>query len=180
LKGYDYSQKGLYFITICVQDRLNLFGKITDGKMHLSDGGKMVSDQWQELLNRFTNIALHEYVVMPNHFHGILEITGQSQNIGQSSQSSQSPKKLGDILGAFQSITTVCYIRGVKNNHWPEFHGQLWQRNYWEHIIRDQQAYDMSRYIENNPRKWQEDQLHIDNDNDEVRELPEFYGDLPL
>ena len=75
LKGYDYSQAGLYFITACVQNRECLFGKIIDGGMILNDAGKMVDTQWLALSTRFSNISLHEYIIMPNHFHAILEIT---------------------------------------------------------------------------------------------------------
>ena len=71
LKGYDYSQAGAYFVTICCQDRASMCGNIADGEMILKDAGQMIETQWQELINRFTNIALHEFVVMPNHFHGI-------------------------------------------------------------------------------------------------------------
>ena len=74
LKGYDYAQAGLYFITICVQNRKCLYGDITNGKMNLNDAGRMVENQWLMLPQRFANIHLHEYIVMPNHFHAILEI----------------------------------------------------------------------------------------------------------
>ncbi|MBN1930055.1 MAG: hypothetical protein JW786_00415 [Desulfobacterales bacterium] len=74
LKGYDYSHAGLYFITICTQDRLCLFGKIENGAMVLSDAGKMANKWWNELKHKYQNIRLHEQIVMPNHFHGIIEI----------------------------------------------------------------------------------------------------------
>jgi len=74
LKGYDYTRPGLYFITICVQNRVCLFGEIHDGKMELNDAGQMVKSEWLKLPERFNNIKLHEYIVMPNHFHAILEI----------------------------------------------------------------------------------------------------------
>jgi REP element-mobilizing transposase RayT len=76
LKGYDYSQAGLYFITICVQNRRHLFGNIENGNIILNDAGKMIDTEWKNLKNCFPNIKLHEYVIMPNHFHGILEIVG--------------------------------------------------------------------------------------------------------
>ena len=76
LKGYDYSKAGLYFVTICTHNREYLFGNIADGVMNLNDAGKMIETQWQALTKRFINISLHEYVVMPNHFHGIVEIVG--------------------------------------------------------------------------------------------------------
>ncbi|MBK8443155.1 MAG: transposase [Sphingobacteriales bacterium] len=76
LKGYEYSQAGLYFITICCQDRACLFGGVVKGEMILNDAGMMVENEWNQLHERFTNIQLHEYIVMPNHFHAILEIVG--------------------------------------------------------------------------------------------------------
>ncbi len=74
LKGYDYSQEGLYFITLCCQDRACLFGEIIDGKMKLNDTGKIVDECWTEIPNHFPNSILHEYIVMPNHIHGIIEL----------------------------------------------------------------------------------------------------------
>jgi len=197
LKGYDYSQAGLYFVTICTQNREHFFGKIENGKMILNDAGKMVEDEWLVLPERFTNIKLHEYIVMPNHFHAILEIVnknennnikntvgatqkvgrndkgqpqgismGQPQGISMGQPQGIAPTKipikktLGDIVGAFQSIVTVKYIRGVKNNNWEVFDRRLFQRNYWENIIRNEKAYNnISQYIINNPKKWDNDKL---------------------
>ena len=192
LKGYDYSQAGLYFITICVQDRKCLFGKIENGEMILNDAGIMVENEWLKIPDRFTNVHLHEYVVMPNHFHAIMEIAvgatlvvaqhdeneiGQPQGvaptdiihemadneneIGQPQGIAPTkPKTVGDMVGAFQSIATVEYIRGVKQLGWQPFNRKLWQRNYWEHIIRDEQSYQrISTYIINNPKNWDDDSL---------------------
>jgi len=229
LKGYDYSQAGLYFITICVQDREYLFGKIVGSslvdaqnemdaqnekgqpqgiastiKMILNDAGKMVENEWLKIPNRFTNVHLHEYVVMPNHFHAIMEIAvGATLVVAQHDDNTNNdgikiggirndngianndadndiadidiadiekgqpqgfaptkPKTVGDMVGAFQSIATVEYIRGVKQLGWQPFNGKLWQRNYWEHIIRDEQSYQrISEYIINNPKKWDDDKL---------------------
>jgi REP element-mobilizing transposase RayT len=176
LKGYDYAQAGLYFITICCQDRTCLFGEITDGEMILNDAGQMVETQWLALPNRFPNIALHEYVVMPNHFHAILEIVGATlvvvQNteiVGQQKGQSQGiasidmpvNKTIGDMMDAFKSITTVEYIRGVKNMGWQPFNGKIWQRNYHEHIIRNEQSYQpISNYIINNSAKWADNKFN--------------------
>jgi len=74
LKGYDYSQAGLYFVTICVKNHTCLFGKIRNREMQLNDAGRMVETEWIKISERFKNIHLHEYIVMPNHFHAILEI----------------------------------------------------------------------------------------------------------
>lgn len=155
LKGYDYSQAGLYFITICCNRKGNPlwlpFGKIENKEMILNDAGKMIETEWVALITRFQNIELHEYIVMPNHFHGILQIVGETAG---------ATKTIGDMMGAFKSITTVEYIRGVKTLGWQRFDGKLWQRNYYENIIRDEQAYqNISNYVINNPAKWNEDKF---------------------
>jgi len=186
LKGYDYSQAGLYFITICVQDRTCLFGDVVNGEMILNDAGRMVENEWLKLPQRFTIIKLHEFVVMPNHFHSIMEIVGatlvvaQNETVAQNIELGQhdigqyenqkgqpqgiapaKPKNVGDMVGAFQSIVTVEYIRGVNNLGWKPFNRKLWQRNYWEHIIRDEQSYErIAEYIINNPKDWVNDKLY--------------------
>jgi len=191
LKGYDYSQAGLYFITICCQDRICRFGKIVVSdnipSMKLNDAGKMFNDEWLALVDRFPNIALHEYIVMPNHFHCILEIVSKNdiitaQNVGvplvgtQTGQNVGLPivgtqkddviptknKTIGDMMDAFKSITTVEYINEVKNRGWNRFDGKLLQRDYYEHIIRDEESYyRISNYIKNNPAKWKDDKFYI-------------------
>ena len=87
LKGYDYSQAGLYFITICVQDRKCLFGNIVNGEMILNDAGKMADNEWVKIPERFTNVQLHEQIVMPNHFHAIMEIVGATLVVAQNNES---------------------------------------------------------------------------------------------
>ena len=165
-----------------------MFGEICDGEMILNNAGSMVSTEWLALKKRFPNIKLHEYIIMPNHFHGILEIveaslvgdqnyqdkiTGEDDNkrngqpqeitpIGQPQEITPTGKTLGDMMDAFKSITSVKYIRGVKTKNWKRFNGRLWQRNYWEHIIRNEQSfYHISKYISNNPRKWDEDKWQL-------------------
>lgn len=184
LKGYDYSKAGLYFITICVKNRECLFGHIKDGEMILNDAGQLVENEWLKIPQRFTNTQLHEYVVMPNHFHAILQIVpvgatlvvapdesgqpddpGQPQGIAPTDIPS-TDKTLGDMVGAFQSIVTVKYIRGVKNKGWKPFDKKLLQRNYYEHIIRNEKAYrNISNYIINNPQKWDDDRFNGKNNN---------------
>lgn len=178
LKNYDYSQSGLYFITICAQNRCCLFGEIVDGAMILNDAGQMVYDQWAILPNRFNRVELHEFIVMPNHFHGIIELvskhpvgaplvgapshggdpndhqqTGQPQGIAPTVNPT-----IGDIVGAYKSLTTNEYIAGVKHYHWPRFKQKVWQRDYYEHVIRSEQSYlEIVEYIRNNPLNWVED-----------------------
>ena len=199
LKGYDYSKAGLYFITICCQNRTCRFGEIVVSEniptMKLNDAGNMVDEQWLVMVERFPNIELHEYGIMPNHFHCILEIvntqidnneitigrprgyaptpapTGPSQTNTSQTNTSQTNtqtddgkpknKTIGDMMDAFKSIVTVEYIHGVKNKGWDRFDGKLLQRDYYEHIIRNEQEYQrISDYIINNPSKWKDDKFY--------------------
>ena len=112
LKGYDYSQAGLYFITICVQDRKCLFGKIVDGEMVLNDAGKMADECWMEIPKHFPNSVLHEHIVMPNHVHGIVELTQNNvANVGvenfqplqqQNAFQKMIPRSIGSIVKGFK------------------------------------------------------------------------------
>lgn len=157
LKGYDYTQPGYYFITICTQDRRCLFGEISNGKMNLNDAGNTVQKEWMALPNRFPNIRLHEFVIMPDHFHAIIQITAPPSGQPQGIAPTGIVPAIGDMVGAFKSITTVAYIRGVKTKEWTPFRKRLWERNYWEHIIRDERAFqNISIYIKRNPIKWEE------------------------
>ena len=179
LKGYDYSQAGLYFVTICCQNRECFFGEILNNEMILNDAGQMVDDEWLGLRERFPNIQLHEYIVMPNHFHAILEIVEATLVVASNDDNAKNDnavkghprgvdptvdavvKTLGDMVGAFQSITTVKYINGVKTKNWKYFNKKLWQRNYWEHIIRNENSLNnIADYIINNPKKWNNDKFH--------------------
>lgn len=81
LKGYDYSQAGLYFITICTQNRLCLFGEIKNGEIILNDAGIMIDKWWNELKHKYRNIKLHEQIIMPNHFHGIIQIINKTDSV---------------------------------------------------------------------------------------------------
>jgi len=148
LSEYDYSRQGLYFITICVKNRKHLFGEIKNSKMILNDSGMMITNQWKNLVFRFTNIKLHTFVVMPDHFHGIIQIIEVGVPFG-------STPTVGDIIGAFKSLSTVEYIKNVKENNWPPFEGKIWQRNYYEHIIRNHKSYmRICNYIDNNPQNF--------------------------
>jgi putative transposase len=157
LKEYDYSQAGAYYVTIDVQNREYLFGEIVNYEMILNEAGEMVNEQWNALLERFPNIELDIYQVMPNHFHGIIVVT---ENLDTQNVIVQDKKPvLGDIIGAFKSITTHEYILGVDNKKWPQFYKRLWQRNYYEHVIRDEADLNRVRdYIQSNPANWDEDE----------------------
>ncbi len=167
LKGYDYSRPGFYFITIGVQNKKRLFGEFfpceppIDAEMKLNDAGKMIAKWYFELENKFSDIRCHEMVVMPDHFHCIIEIVvpvgivvvGRDEHIGSSLPTI--PPTIPSVVQWFKTMTTNEYIRGVKTLGWMPFNGKLWQRNYWERIIRDDlEFFHISAYIRNNPRKW--------------------------
>ena len=134
----------------------------------LNDAGKMVQQEWLKIPERFPNTKLHSFVVMPNHFHAIIEITEQAFHPqktkiinGELIELEILPIVLGDILGAFQSITAVEYIKGVKELGWERFIKKLWQRNYFERIIRNQKMYNnISNYITTNAENWKKDKFH--------------------
>ncbi|MBK8822089.1 MAG: transposase [Anaerolineales bacterium] len=164
LKDYDYSQAGAYYVTINVQNRECLFGKIVNYEMKLNDAGKMIEGQWNALLERFSNVELDVYQTMPNHFHGIIVVgaafmAALDTNISENKADTRPAPTLGDIVGAFKSITTHEYILGVDNKKWPRFYKRLWQRNYYEHIVRDEADLERIRdYIQSNPADWDEDE----------------------
>ncbi len=180
LKGYDYSKEGLYFITICTQNRLCLFGEIEKGEMILNDAGIMIKTVWHEIPEYYHEFNVHEFVVMPNHVHGIIQIISNPNPVGagpcacpvcvrpnELQQTNGQPRgvaptmSLSDIVHRFKTLTTKQYTDGVKNNDWLRFNKKLWQRNYYEHIIRDENSYyQISEYIQTNPLKWQDDKYY--------------------
>jgi REP element-mobilizing transposase RayT len=116
--------------------------------LSLNDAGKILEKQWLDLAQRYTHIRLHEYVVMPNHFHGIIQIHENNN------------ENIGTIVGTFKSLTTRDYIQGVHTKNWLPFEKKLWQRNYYEHIIRNEESYlTLSKYIKENPKRWKEDKF---------------------
>ena len=169
LQGYDYSQNGAYFITICVQDKLHLFGEVVGEHMHLNDAGSVLETQWLEIPNRFNHVQLDEYRVMPNHFHAIIfldaplsydSIVELPTSVNdKNSHSFQST--ISDIIGAFKSLFAYEYIQRVKSFGWQVFNKKLWQRSYYEHVIRDDTSlHKIREYIINNPINWHIDEMN--------------------
>lgn len=162
LAGYDYTQAGAYFITICTHDRQNLFGEIVDGEMVLNEYGRIVAACWLDLARHFPHITLGEWVVMPNHIHGIIVIVVGYRR-GEASAADASPlppngTDPGSIGAMVQNFKSVASRKINKQRGTPGT--QVWQRNYWEHIIRDEQAYQrIAHYIANNPAQWDADSL---------------------
>jgi REP element-mobilizing transposase RayT len=171
LRGHDYSEAGAYFVTICTEGRVCLFGEITGGVMHLNDVGYMLTRWWDELPHKFTRaIATTTYIIMPNHMHGIIRVKAIPVGVdlrvypdalateSQGADTQVRPYELGQIVQWFKTMTTNEYLRGVKERRWPSVNKRLWQRNYYEHIIRNEE--DMNRireYIIENPVRWDRD-----------------------
>jgi len=166
LKGYDYAQAGAYFVTICTQNRECLFGDVVDGKMALNDGGRIVANEWERTAAIRREIELNKWVVMPNHLHGIIVIAdnvgahGRAPlpddapcNVPTSTVFTRPPKSLGSLIAGFKSAVTK------RINELRKTPGALiWQRNYYEHIIRDERSLNRIReYIANNPAQWDTD-----------------------
>ena len=167
----------MYFVTICTQNRLCLFGQIED-EFIPNSAGKMIQSVWNEIPSHYYGIELGSFVVMPNHVHAIIIITnpisvgagpcacprigiddmqhGQPQGVAPMSLS------LPEIIHRYKTMTTKRYTDGVKNYGWRPFPGRLWQRNYYEHVIRnDGEHCRIAEYIANNPMCWKEDRLWI-------------------
>jgi len=179
LKEYDYSQGGLYFITICVKDRICAFGEISDGKMILNTEGTIADDCWSEIPSHFPNAILHEYIVMPNHLHGIIELiqkivgashvmpkkdvpdsTGWASHVmplhneleqNKNHFSQPIPGSISVIVQQFKSsVTRHCKKINIQNFQW--------QSRFYDHIIRTGKDYGhISDYIMNNPSNWDKD-----------------------
>jgi REP element-mobilizing transposase RayT len=155
---WDYSNNAAYFITICTANKEHFFGKISDGKMQLSEIGKIVETEWLKTidLRPDMNLTLGEYVIMPNHFHCIIVIGKNKYN----TQIIQQPNKFGP-----QSKNLASIIRGFKigvTTNARKIHAVFtWQTRFYDHIIRDFEEYQrIVDYISNNPVNWQNDKFY--------------------
>jgi len=145
LIDYDYSNEGLYFVTICTKGFKCLFGQINNSKVNLNKIGETVDEYWQEIHNHYPQVILHDYIIMPNHIHGIIEITTLNQVKKQT---------LGFIIRGFKIGVT----KWVRNNSSITL---VWQRNFYEHIIRNEKSYEnISQYISENPKNWLTDKFY--------------------
>jgi len=166
LKGFDYSKAGLYFISICCQDRICRFGKIENGKMILNVEGNIANQCWLEIPKHYPNAILHEQIVMPNHIHGIIELADvvgvqnfepQHQNFEPQQENKFQkiiPRSIGSIIRGYKIGVTKWYRSNTDIEN-------VWQRNFYENIIRNEHAYQkISEYIINNPAKWNDDKFY--------------------
>ena len=151
LEGYDYSLEGAYFVTIVTRERVNLFGDVVNETIQLSPLGELLEQCWYAIPLHFPSIELGSFIIMPNNVHGIIIIKDQTVGARHASP------LLGTIIGSFKSAVSrqAGNELGINN---------IWQRNYYDHIIRDQQDLEqISSYILDNPRQWNEDEENPNN-----------------
>ena len=167
LKNYDYSQNGVYFVTICTKNKEDYFGEIENEKINLNEAGKIANKYWLEIPNHFPSVRLGEFIVMPNHLHGIIEIfndideavprlyTGQHPLM---SRISPKAKSLSVVIGSFKSIVSKTINKQLPNLKF------FWQPRFYEHIIRKDESLNKIReYIKINPREWKKDKNNLEN-----------------
>jgi putative transposase len=213
LPGFDYRQPGAYFITVCTHLREPLFGHIVGGQMQLNAAGRMLQSVWDDIPMFYPGIEIDDFIVMPDHVHGIIHIVGAApcgrpgyenhgrsgyenhgrsgyenhgrsgyENHGRSDQSvdihyepfghrfdiamcdyngrpqgaAPTVLSLSDVVHRFKSISTNWYGNGVASQGWQAYRGRLWQRNYWERVLRgERECTAVRRYIRENPQRWQ-------------------------
>ncbi|WP_022949359.1 transposase [Methylohalobius crimeensis] len=168
LPGYDYSRAGSYFVTICTRNRECLFGDIVDGEMRLNEAGQIVAEEWMKTAEIRDEIELDEWVIMPNHIHGVVVIS-DGASLSQrccrgdrpvaptirrrGSPKGQQSRSISAVVAGFKSVATkrINVLRQTPG-------AVLWQRNYYEHIIRDEESLNRIRqYIAVNPMNWPDD-----------------------
>jgi REP element-mobilizing transposase RayT len=154
LEGYDYRLPGYYFLTICQKDRKELFGHIRSNEMENSPAGTMLVASIASLENRYRQLVVDAYVVMPNHVHLLL---GNRVELLQD----DSPVSIPAIVDWWKTVTTKRYITGVRNDGWPAFQTRLWQSGYHDRIVRNERELDTIRnHIAENPQRWDEDTFY--------------------
>ena len=156
LECWDYTAPGYYFITICIKKMQCLFGCITNGKMQLSFLGQIIANEWQKTETIRSNVILDQWIIMPNHIHGIIIITERKnvQTPRRGVSTCLLPNSLGSIIGQFKSVCT-------KRIWTAGYHDFRWHRNYHDHIIRNgQDLHRTQKYIQYNPSKWDIDEYN--------------------
>ena len=175
LKGYDYSQPGAYFVTACVQGDAFVLGDVANGVIRLNTAGIIVQECWEWLEQQYGHVRLDEYVVMPNHLHGIIILAGPAGALDDGWGGSRTaptseiprirPKPLGRPIGAFKTVSTKRL-----NRLWDSAGERIWQRGFFERVIRDKHALGRIReYISSNPVRWD-----MDNENPGETEMDSF------
>jgi putative transposase len=161
LKGYDYSQAGAYFVTICAHGKACLFGDVIGSEVKVNELGRKVQAVWDDLPVHYPHVATDAFVVMPNHVHGVVVLrdVGAGFKPARTAEPARTALRrhgLSEIVRAFKTFSAR------RINEFRETSGApVWQRNYYEHIIRDDADYNrIAEYVANNPQRWAEDSLH--------------------
>jgi REP element-mobilizing transposase RayT len=186
LKDYDYSQEGAYFVTVCTQHRLSLFGEVVKSEMRRNMAGEMIAACWEDIPLKLPDVELDLYCVMPNHFHGIVVIIrdyiGGNADVGAGRRArprddvdvgagrvrptevpsgARPATSLITVMQRFKSLTTHAYMRGVQEQNWPSYHGKLWRRSFHDPIIRSENGlHKLRAYIQQNPARWEADEFY--------------------
>ena len=169
LKDFKYSTEGAYFITICSNLRSEFFGRIEQENMILSEAGIMLRKWWEKIPQKFPPIRTDYFCVMPNHLHGIILIVAADPCVGRSKRDThmgvslrqgeitdkQINISISKVIQWFKTMTTNEYIHGVKEKGWPSFSARLWQKGFYDRVIRNEvELLKIREYIINNPLKW--------------------------
>ena len=161
LKGHDYSQQGYYYVTICTHNRKELFGRIKNGRMFLNEYGEIAKKTWLEIPNHFTDIAIDEFTIMPNHIHGILIIDHDEDDHADNNINVGGAVGGADLRPLRQNTSLSIVIHGFKSSTTRIINAAhitinpIWQRNYYDHIIRDERSlHKIREYIRNNAFTW--------------------------
>ena len=171
LNEYDYSQAGAYFVTICAHNRECVFGNVVKGEMRLNKYGRVVEAEWIETASIRNNVELDVFVVMPNHFHGVLVIVGGGRDTVGRDTARRAPTAINERFGKPTSGSLPTIVRSFKSavtKRINELRGTpetpVWQRNYYEHVIRDEgDLNEIREYIMSNPLKWELDRENPEN-----------------
>jgi len=170
LRGYDYTEEGAYFITVCTHERQHLLGRLEGQTVVLSRAGQLVSEVWSELPQHYPGIEVDAFVVMPNHVHGVILLVGagpracpqngRPQGVAPTGGAGRSPDNarrlsLGEVIHRLKSLTATRWRLAGTQHPGGRAPKRLWQRNYYERVIRDQRELEeIQDYIANNPLQW--------------------------
>ncbi|MBI2934295.1 MAG: transposase [Chloroflexi bacterium] len=157
LKEYDYSQSGAYFVTLCTYERESLFRRIVDYEMKMNAYGVIADECWRDLPSHYPGVSLDVVVVMPNHLHGIVWLSDEQKDEARTDAARTKQIALPEVIRGFKTFSAR------KLNEMRQTRGvPVWQRNYYEHVVRDEPDLTAIReYIVNNPAKWAEDRYYV-------------------
>ena len=158
LEGYDYSKNGYYYVTICALNNIEWFGRVIEGNMELNEYGRIAKKIWLEIPRHFKNIKLDEFIIMPNHIHGIMIIDNATVGGRHACplQVKRQDQTISVVIGSYKSAVAR-YIHQLINGHCFR-----WQRSFYDHVIRNEKSLIKIReYIRNNPKKWDLDAENV-------------------